>query len=108
MKFILYKDIITGNVAVLRPFDQTEDMELLGIRDVPYGIPFVIVESDAEPETSSIDFGNPDGYGESIRHEEGVTPYSPPEPIDIPVGEVDRFVAEYPNIAWVVLEQAGL
>lgn len=51
----------TSIVSVIPNLDCGLNIEQIALKDVPKGVPFLIVDSEAIPE--SPDFGNPYGYG---------------------------------------------
>ena len=68
MARIIYQEP-EGNLAIIIPVDETLDVTDIALKDVPAGLPYLIVEDDAIPSDRSFrnaweaDFSNPDGYG---------------------------------------------
>lgn len=61
---ILYND---NGIKLLSSAIQNVDLKIIGEKDVPTGIPFIIVSPEELPtepqETWEVDLSNPDGYG---------------------------------------------
>lgn len=61
---ILYND---NGIKILNPVLKDLDIIVLGEKDVPAGLPFILVKEEdlpSEPqETWEVDFSQPDGYG---------------------------------------------
>lgn len=71
---ILYND---NGIKILSSAIQDVDLKIIGEKDVPAGLPFIMVSSEELPdepqETWEVDFSQPDGYG--LNKEQFVSKY---------------------------------
>ena len=68
MKRIIYPNN-SGGISIITPVDDTLSIEYIAAKDVPAGLPFLIVEHTDLPQDRSTraawtaDFSNPHGHG---------------------------------------------